>query len=257
MRLGLAGLAASGLLVLLFPVLFFQAWRLRDRIPRLPEAPGPRKGHLPGHGRPLRLLVLGESPAAGVGVDSFELSVGPRLAARLAEHSGRPVDWQVLAANGRTAADLAIREVSGLESAPVDLVIIALGVNDTLRFHATRRWLAGIKVLIRMLQRRCGSEVSVLVTPVPDLARFPALPGPLRHVLGLKARALDAALARRLAGSRQVHRPEVALDGAAPDFFASDGFHPGPAGHQAWAERLAEAAMKQFPALAKPRQDRD
>ncbi|WP_236040775.1 hypothetical protein [Marinobacter nauticus] len=52
---------------LLFPVLLYQGKRTRRVTPRLPEATGDYAGQY-GEGEPVfRLLVLGESTAAGVG----------------------------------------------------------------------------------------------------------------------------------------------------------------------------------------------
>ncbi len=51
----------------LAPLLLWQGRHVRRVTPRLPEAAGPRAGTT-GHGPPLRLLVLGDSAAAGVGV---------------------------------------------------------------------------------------------------------------------------------------------------------------------------------------------
>ena len=48
---------------------------------RLPEAAGPRQGRI-GAGR-LRLLILGDSSAAGVGVATQDLALAGRLAAAL------------------------------------------------------------------------------------------------------------------------------------------------------------------------------
>ena len=56
----------------LSPLLVAQALRTRARVPRLPEAAGAREGV---HGRGatrLRLLIAGDSSAAGVGVTTQE-----------------------------------------------------------------------------------------------------------------------------------------------------------------------------------------
>ena len=53
--------------LLLSPVLVAQAVVTRGRMPRLPEAAGPRQGEV-GSGPLLRLLIVGDSSAAGVGV---------------------------------------------------------------------------------------------------------------------------------------------------------------------------------------------
>ncbi|RMD81354.1 MAG: SGNH/GDSL hydrolase family protein, partial [Candidatus Dadabacteria bacterium] len=52
--------------ITLGPLLLWQGWRVRLNVPRLPEAPGPRQGRA-GKGPLLRLLIVGDSAAAGVG----------------------------------------------------------------------------------------------------------------------------------------------------------------------------------------------
>ena len=53
----------------LLPVLVFQGVKVRKNTPRLLEASGDREGII-GQGQPLSLLILGDSAAAGVGVES-------------------------------------------------------------------------------------------------------------------------------------------------------------------------------------------
>ncbi|MGZ5249520.1 MAG: hypothetical protein ACXWIQ_04605, partial [Caldimonas sp.] len=52
----------------LAPLLVVQAVRTRRRAPVLPEAAGPRDGRTAGDGVAIRVLVAGDSSAAGVGV---------------------------------------------------------------------------------------------------------------------------------------------------------------------------------------------
>lgn len=53
----------------LLPVLFIQGHKVRKNTPRLAEAKGEREGRT-GQGKPLSLLILGDSAAAGVGVEN-------------------------------------------------------------------------------------------------------------------------------------------------------------------------------------------
>ena len=72
--------------LLLGPLLLAQARRLRKTALRLPEAAGPRSGvEFPALraalvAEPLRLLVVGDSSAAGVGVDHQEQALAQPLA---------------------------------------------------------------------------------------------------------------------------------------------------------------------------------
>ena len=55
--------------LLLLPVLFVQGSKVRKNTPRLAEAKGEREGCI-GQGKPLSMLILGDSAAAGVGVEN-------------------------------------------------------------------------------------------------------------------------------------------------------------------------------------------
>lgn len=84
------------------PVLLPQAHWLRRTALRLPEAPGPRQG-VEGQGEPkLRVLVVGDSSAAGVGMADQAHALALPLARELALREGRAVGWQLVARSGST-----------------------------------------------------------------------------------------------------------------------------------------------------------
>ena len=135
----------------LAPLLLVQGRWVRRRTPLLPEPPGPRAGVI-GQGPVLRLLIVGDSSAAGVGVA-----------------------------------------------------------------HQAQQ---------------------VILSALPPMHLFPALPQPLRWYLGRCATRLDRAQRRWV-----VSQPGCEVVGA--DFpmdlryMAHDGFHPGPLAYEAWAGALA------------------
>ncbi|SFA72706.1 Lysophospholipase L1 [Amycolatopsis marina] len=232
-------LLATAATVLLAPALLIQGRRVRRTTPRLPDAAGPTGGGT-GAGSPLDLLVLGESTVAGVGARDHEEALTGQLASALAERSGRAVRWRAL---GRSGADARTVHAELLESAcerRADLVVIALGVNDTVGLHGATRYRQDLLRLIGALRARLGAP-PVLLAGVPPMSRFPTLPQPLRAVLGIRSRVLDSAAAELAALPGVLHAPMPAalLD---PDSFADDGFHPGPAGYRIWAEQLAALA---------------
>ncbi|MEV7093251.1 SGNH/GDSL hydrolase family protein [Amycolatopsis sp. NPDC051045] len=217
-------------------VLLAQAVYVKRTTPRLPGAAGPTEGHVPGRGEPFRLAVLGESTVDGVGAADHEEALTGCLARELAR-GGRAVRWQAV---GRTGANarLVRTELVPLVR-PADLVVIALGVNDTIELRTAAAYRRDLLHLVIDLRRRLGS-VDVLLAGVPPMSRFPALPRPLRDVLSTRSAALDRAAATlgRLPGVRHLPMDPALLDPAA---FASDRFHPGPAGYARWARTLADA----------------
>jgi lysophospholipase L1-like esterase len=226
----------------LLPLLIAQGRRARRVAPRLPEAGGPCGGQV-GEGRagaPLSLLALGESPVAGVGVTSHEEAITGQLAQALTARLRRPVRWRACGRNGITAADALEQLLPQIPPEPVDVALVAFGVNDSTAFRSVGRWHADLSAVLQALDARCRPRL-VLLSGVPPLAHFPALPQPLRWVMGLKANALDAA-ARQLADARIRHVP-LTLDLRQRELMASDGYHPSAAGCAAWAGVLADVCV--------------
>lgn len=230
--------------VVLAPVLVRQGRRVRDRTPVLPEAAGDRSGVEPTIpvapvAAPLSLVVVGESTAAGVGVRDQREGLARLLATELARRCDRPVAWTVCARTGATASYTA-RELVPAAPHGQDLAVVVLGVNDTLRFHSRRAWRTRVARVVDALGTHLAPGGRIVLAGVPDLGSFPALPQPLRAVLGWHARALDRQL-RRLAAQRPgvLHVPGPPLAGEG--LFAADAFHPSALTYARWAAHLADA----------------
>jgi lysophospholipase L1-like esterase len=231
----------------LAPLLLWQGRRVRRDTPRLPEADGERAGRAGAdrNGRPLRLLVFGDSSAAGVGAAVQREALCGRLVDALGPSLGRPLEWRLVARTGvSTREALAL-----LEDAPAerfDVAVVALGVNDVTALRPVSRWLRDVEQVHRVLHARHRVR-RVLWSGLPPMHRFPALPQPLRGVMGLHARALDGALARWCAQRASTALPRTAHvplpTFADPAMIASDGFHPGPRAYEAWAASLAPRVL--------------
>lgn len=228
--------------VALAPVLLAQGRWVRAKALKLPEAAGPRAG-VAGRGSPRwRLLVLGDSSGAGVGVPHQRQALAQPLAESLARRLGAPVGWQLVATTGHSTSD-ALLSLQRASLAPADLLVTALGVNDTVGQVTPRRWLAQLDQVVAMAERRAGVRLT-LHSGLPPMHRFALLPQPLRAVLGGDARRLDQALQSHVSGHpNRRHVPLPKVKGALTDgWVAEDGFHPGPRGYLAWAECLATVA---------------
>jgi lysophospholipase L1-like esterase len=248
----------------LAPLLVWQGRRVRGRALRLPEASGSREGVAidafasatgVAHGRPrLRLLVVGDSSAAGVGVATQGQALAQPLARALAGRLGAPVAWQLLAATGHRAADALAALRAAPTLAPADVMVAVLGVNDAVALAGVRPWLAVLDALHACAAERAGVCLT-WHSGLPPMGRFPLLPQPLRWVLGQEAARLDRALAHHVAGraDRRLAPLPPAPSGRAPiGWMAEDGYHPGPVGYRHWAESLATliAADPALPARA-------
>lgn len=237
--------AASVLTLALAPVVLLQGRRMRRRIPRLPEAPEPHEGVVAGTGTPLHLVVLGESTAAGVGARSHARGLAGWTAAALRAETGREVRWRAVGRSGASARTTAAELVPRLAGGRADMVVVALGVNDVLQLRRSAAWAADVAALTDAVRAAVG-PVPVLLSGVPPVGRFPALPNPLRGVLGLRARLLDAAL-RRVGDSAEgvSYVPLPVLAGG--HLFCEDGFHPSEEGYAVWGRALGRAAAPLLP----------
>jgi lysophospholipase L1-like esterase len=234
---GAASLVATPLL----PILWLQGRHVRKHTPRLPEATGPTVGTVLVDGAPLRLLAVGESTVAGVGAPDHAHALTGQIAAALATRTGRTVHWRAVGKIGATAEVARTRLIPEVPPGQVDIIVLALGVNDVLRFHAPGRWTRDLTHLISDLRERVGAAPIVLAS-VPPMGRFPAFPQPLRGVLGFRAAALDRAAQRCVATlARVAHSP--ARLGSARDMFGPDRFHPSIEGYRLWGSQIAESIL--------------
>lgn len=223
------------------PLLVLQGLRVRRVTPRLPEPPGPRCGRA-GVGAPLRLLVAGDSAAAGVGAASQDEALTGRLVAELSAR--RELEWRLEARTGYTTAD-AYRHLAGLPDDRFDVVVLSLGVNDVTGTVGRTRWLAGQAALVDLLQARFAPR-ALIFTALPPMHLFPALPQPLRWYLGARARDFNVALTHWLPRQPGCHLvvPDFQAD---PSHIARDGFHPGPGAYRTWAAAVARDIDRLFP----------
>ncbi|MGD1882104.1 MAG: SGNH/GDSL hydrolase family protein [Paracoccaceae bacterium] len=218
----------------LLPVLVPQALWVVSRAVRLPEADGPRSGAI-GQGRPLNLLILGDSSAAGVGVDHQDQALAGQLAQHLSQ-TGQ-ITWTLIAQTGATT-DTALRMLETAPKQHFDMAVIALGVNDCKNGISANRWQTNYTTILDHLRDRFRVR-RICVSGVPDLGQFPLLPKPLGTILGNRAHRFDAILHDIVDARADV--TYVSLDfGDDTTLMARDGFHPGPLIYTAWAKRVAE-----------------
>lgn len=249
MRISDVGLQiAAAATVPLLPFVWAQGQRVREAMPRLAEASGPCTGVVPGTGLPIRLLVFGESTAAGVGAPTHEKALAGQVARTCAELTRRPVRWRAHGRRGVTARAACDSLLPTLPHAPFHAVVVALGVNDVFQWHSPLRWRRDLGRLVANLRARTDHP-PVIVAGMPPIGRFPALPEPLRQVLAWRGRLLDQA-AHRFAASTQTVTYVAAPLPEEREAFCADGFHPAPAGYALWGASLGRAAAK---ALRPPR----
>jgi len=220
------------------PLLLAQGIYVRLVTPRLPEPEGARFG-VAGAGEPLRLLITGDSAAAGVGAENQASALSGRLVSLLAPSF--QVSWKLTARTGDKTRDV-LEHIESMDQEDFDVAVLSVGVNDVTAGTPLEKWLGLLGNLCERLQSRFGIQ-QVFLTSLPPMHAFPALPQPLRWYLGTRAALFNQAMSDLADKSDtwEYVRPDFPLT---REFIAADGFHPGPTAYALWAERMA-AAIRQ------------
>lgn len=234
--------------ITLGPLLLMQGLYTRWVTPRLPEAQGERQG-VSGSGPALRVLILGDSAAAGVGVASQDEALAGRLVSRLAEDF--QVSWKLLAEPGLDTQEV-VQMLERSSAERFDVVVVSVGVNDVNDVTGgigARDWIAQQGRLIDLLCWKFGAS-QVLLSTIAPMHLFPALPQPLRWYLGGRATCFNNHLAELVRCRNQCTLLATQFLPVA-GLMAADGFHPGPPIYALWADDAAAAIRRRF---AVPRQ---
>lgn len=220
------------LLAILWPVLWLQARHVFRITPKLPEASGLRSGQS-GSGPHCRILIAGDSGAAGVGVSTQDQALCGQLVQGLANHF--TVEWQLLAANGLDSPGL-VALLDQLPALPFDVVVLSIGANDATGLCTPKRWALWQSQLATQIDERFAPSLLVHTT-VPPMHACEALPQPLRWFMGTWAHEMNRLL-QALFGA---HRHRTVLGHPASTSstgMSMDGIHPSALGYQVWAEGL-------------------
>jgi lysophospholipase L1-like esterase len=231
----------------LYGVLNVEAKLARKTIGETREDPPPDATGWYGRGRPgpaIRVALLGDSSAAGYGVDRVEETPGALLASGISEHADRRVYLRDFAVVGARSPHLTTQIDRALPIEP-DLALILIGANDvthrTFPAESVRHLSEGVRRL-----REAGAEV--VVGTCPDLGTVRPIAPPLKQVARAWSRRLAAAqtIAVIGEGGRTVSLGSVLgpeFDAAPALLFGPDQFHPSAEGYRALAGLLIPSAL--------------
>jgi lysophospholipase L1-like esterase len=219
------------LMVFLIP----QALWVRRRAQRFPPAEGAREGRA-GAGPPLRLLALGDSIIDGVGARTLDRALVGQTVGLLADRSRSNIEWQALGRSGLGTDDVRkCLQASGVCQA-ADCVVVSVGVNDVTRLRTCRAWKRSLHELLTTLKAHSPDAV-VVMAGLPPFEHFPALPQPLRALLGLRGYTFHQTLKQVASEYSAVAVVEVDFEGGSGSFSA-DGFHPSEASYGVFAKAV-------------------
>jgi len=210
--------------------------KLARRVVGPPSASPPVGDGVYGRGGdlPLTIALLGDSSAAGLGVQETWQTPGVLLATGLAEAAARPVHLVTDARVGARSTHL-LDQIDTIRPYGPDVVVIMIGANDV---TSRTRPSEAVEHLGRAVRRLRQDGVEVVVCTCPDLGTVEPILQPLRLVARVWSRQLAAAqtIAVVEAGGRTVSLGDV----LGPEFaarpkemFSADRFHPSAAGYAA------------------------
>jgi lysophospholipase L1-like esterase len=196
----------------------------------------------------LRLVLLGDSSALGVGVDRVADTVGGHLAELLSggpAAGGRRIELSSVAVAGSRGGDLGTQVARALLGPRPEVAVILVGTNDATRLTRPAEAAAYLGGAVRRLR---DAGVGVVVGTCPDLGAVRAFAPPLRQIIGYLGRrvARAQAMAVREAGGVPVDLAERAgrVFRADPGTLSYDGLHPSADGYRVWAHALYPAVAE-------------
>ena len=228
--------------LVLLPVFIVQGKYVRKNTPKLAEASGPRiissNAINASSTDTLKVLVIGDSAAAGVGVTNQRDALLGQLSTTLNQSlKHKDISLTLMASTGATT-QMTLSTIQALNAEPFDVVVTSLGVNDVTKGITRDKFSALQHQLIKLLINKFSASV-IIATQIPPMHQFPALPNPLRWYLGNRAKQLNKDLTQICQAYAQTHTLTIELPND-PSLMASDGFHPGQPVYQQWAISASE-----------------
>ena len=200
-----------------------------------PPATGPTSGTVgAAAGAALRIAVVGDSTAAGSGVERHHEGCTGCLAHEVNLRTGRPVQWQVVGQFGATARRIRHRLLPQLGE-DLDVAVLLAGGNDVMNGRSPDQWREDLAAIVEDLAERAAH---VLITGMPPFAHFPSLPPELSRAWSGRAATFDD-VSRQICATHPVAMWVTMPGVPSSDFFASDRFHPSAAGYRRWAQVIA------------------
>ena len=183
-----------------------------------------------------RILIFGDSVAAGVGCPSNNQALAGSIARYIAATSNVTVHWEVLATSGYTAKDMNDRLVPQLIGCrhKYDCVVVSVGVNHVLSLHHPTTYALQLSQLFISLKRVLGPNTLVLCNAMPPMEKFPQISylWPLRNLVARYTRAIGQVTKHTCAETHLATHVKWNVDpdqfnaGAIQNMMAKDGFHP-------------------------------
>lgn len=252
MNLQLKYILAAPLVIPILPIIYIQGNIIKRTVPRLPEATGIEGNVKADSIKELRLLCIGESSMAGVGAETHEEAIGGTMAKEISSRLNTNVYWRVYARNGYTAKRVRFKILPKITERDFDIIVIALGANDSFAMNSPKTWRKNIIALIKDTQAIFPNTPIVFMN-MPPIKEFPAFSRLIRFSVGNLVDMLGKELGQIIDSFEGVYfsnelirvetwKKKYQVEGKASDFF-SDGVHPTKFTYQVWAKDVVDYIM--------------
>ena len=215
--------------------------KLKREVPKLPTPGDSPQGICSGNANEFKILGLGESPMAGVGISKHSLTLTGLTAVRLNKLLGCKISWKILAENGLILKNLN-KLISEQLYENVDLVLVSIGGNDVFKLTPPWVWKKNIDTCVRFLIQNYNKPL-ILFSPVPPVGRFPAIPVPLSIAFGFWEFLLQASLVQTINSIDKAYLLNESFPGD-KKYYLEDGIHPSPLAYGPWSEKLANMTLE-------------
>ena len=239
----------------LLPILYYQSMKLKSTMPDLPEAKGKEGSSETGNDKSLKIIAIGESTVAGVGVETNEEGFMGEFAKAMANGLDARISWKIYAKSGYTAEQIRKEIIPQINDESADLVIVGLGGNDSFKLKSPTAWRNQIEQLILDIRLKFP-ETPIAFTNIPPIKDFMAFTPLMKFAFGNMGEMLGDELndisknqvnifynAEKL--TFELLSKRYGLNNELSDFF-SDGVHPSKLTYQILARHFAEFLVSQI-----------
>ncbi|MEL6505452.1 MAG: SGNH/GDSL hydrolase family protein [Pseudomonadota bacterium] len=223
---------------LAFPLYLAQGLYVRQKSLRLsPPSEGPLEGQF-GDGEAVhRLLVVGDSSAAGVGLDHTRETMGFQAAQKLHQRTGETVAWRMSGHNSAVAGEIRDLVVPNLAPEDYTHIFLMIGTNDIKNWHSAKRWKREFGGLLYALRTRFPGA-KIYWHQAIDVRDTPMLPKMLGTIMNWRVQIFN-----RKGAQLCVERGAVAvppLDSTNAWGYCRDGFHANKYGFSYWTDHMLD-----------------
>lgn len=221
-------------LIPIFPILYIIGKKIKNNIIKLPS----RSEYLKIEAKESnpKLLIIGESTAAGVGASSTETT----FASQIFKHTGEKFAITNIGKNGLKANNLRRlyeKSESEIENS-FSKAIILIGANDCFNLTPPWKFKRELETFILFLIKEKKVE-KVTIPLIPPVHEFPLIPAIMRFFLGWHRNILTAELE-----SLEKSVSQISFDNhkskTSEVFYSEDGIHPSDYGYELIALAIAE-----------------